>query len=625
MNRHLLITSVVLLLLLGSVGIAAAQNNVTFQVNMKVQILETSFLPGSGDIVRVAGDFNGWGGSTDTLKDVDGDSIYTLTKSLPAGTINYKFLKTLRGGKDWEGDPNRSFTVAGNDTIPAVYFDRDSVVNLPVPVGVTFQVNMRIKMLEGSFLPKSGDAVRVAGSFNGWGSSTDTLSDANNDSIYTKTININEKASIEYKFLKTPRGGLDWENVANRKYDVPVGGGTLAPAYFDNDTIYNAPISGNLLFQTNIKAFEDLGWFRPDQKDTLEVRGGFNGWAGTKMDPVPGEVGQYEVALPYSATIGDHMDYKFFIRLTDSTAKAAIFEGFRSPLTASGDGFGYEHPAERGDGNRGFDLMAGGDIEVPMFDYSDINPGGVLGATDSVTVTLRVNMGPAKSYVDAFVPGSDTLRLVLQDALWRGAEQKIQGVANFPSVMPMSPIAGGGDSLYQVTFKVKGPTHYNIQYTYRYIHPGGNAVDQGGGLGGQNPYITRFIQPVSPNHWPATYTAPIDQWKHDKPLPGETAPLATGVAPEPTANVPLVYSLSQNYPNPFNPATRIKYSIPEGAHVSLKVYNVLGQVVATLVNEQQAKGAYVAMFEAPQLASGVYFYRLEAGKFMQTMKMLLLK
>ncbi|HUI31405.1 MAG TPA: T9SS type A sorting domain-containing protein [Candidatus Acidoferrales bacterium] len=88
---------------------------------------------------------------------------------------------------------------------------------------------------------------------------------------------------------------------------------------------------------------------------------------------------------------------------------------------------------------------------------------------------------------------------------------------------------------------------------------------------------------------------------------------------------PSSFSLSQNYPNPFNPTTTIKYSIAKPGDASLKIYNILGQEVATLVNLHQAPGNYVATFDASRFASGVYFYRLNAGSFSQVKKMLLLK
>jgi hypothetical protein len=89
--------------------------------------------------------------------------------------------------------------------------------------------------------------------------------------------------------------------------------------------------------------------------------------------------------------------------------------------------------------------------------------------------------------------------------------------------------------------------------------------------------------------------------------------------------IPGEYILYQNYPNPFNPSTTIKYSIPELSRVTLKVFNVLGEEVTTLVNEEKIAGNYSIEFNASNLPSGVYFYRLQAGSFTETKKMLILK
>lgn len=89
--------------------------------------------------------------------------------------------------------------------------------------------------------------------------------------------------------------------------------------------------------------------------------------------------------------------------------------------------------------------------------------------------------------------------------------------------------------------------------------------------------------------------------------------------------VPTRFALAQNYPNPFNPTTAISYHIPMTRYVTLRVYNILGQEVRTLVNAQQPPGQYTVRFDASLLSTGVYFYRLEAGEFRQTRKMLLLK
>lgn len=100
------------------------------------------------------------------------------------------------------------------------------------------------------------------------------------------------------------------------------------------------------------------------------------------------------------------------------------------------------------------------------------------------------------------------------------------------------------------------------------------------------------------------------------------ANLNDGKSDKPAA-LPAEYGLSQNYPNPFNPTTVINYQLPENGHVTLKVYDVLGKEVATIINENKEAGYYEASFDASRLSSGVYFYKLVAGSFVKTNKMLL--
>ncbi len=90
-------------------------------------------------------------------------------------------------------------------------------------------------------------------------------------------------------------------------------------------------------------------------------------------------------------------------------------------------------------------------------------------------------------------------------------------------------------------------------------------------------------------------------------------------------SLPLEYSLEQNYPNPFNPTTTISYSIPADNFVTIKLYDVLGNEVITLVNEQKQAGRYEMLFNASNIASGVYYYQINSGTFAQTRKLMLLK
>ncbi|MCK4297356.1 MAG: T9SS type A sorting domain-containing protein, partial [Candidatus Marinimicrobia bacterium] len=85
------------------------------------------------------------------------------------------------------------------------------------------------------------------------------------------------------------------------------------------------------------------------------------------------------------------------------------------------------------------------------------------------------------------------------------------------------------------------------------------------------------------------------------------------------------FKLSQNFPNPFNPSTKITFSLKTKGHTTLTVYNTVGQLVATLVDETMGTGTYHATFDARELPSGVYFYQIKSGEFAQVKKMILMK
>jgi len=123
--------------------------------------------------------------------------------------------------------------------------------------------------------------------------------------------------------------------------------------------------------------------------------------------------------------------------------------------------------------------------------------------------------------------------------------------------------------------------------------------------------------PVGPNTSPYTLTIEGDL----------TEPTSVELR---TDGIPTGYLLSDNYPNPFNPTTKINYDIPQTGHVDLKVYNMLGQEIATLVSQNQAAGSYVVDWDGRngagvQVPSGIYFYQMKVGNFTQIKRMLLAK
>ncbi|MEO8209622.1 MAG: T9SS type A sorting domain-containing protein, partial [bacterium] len=101
--------------------------------------------------------------------------------------------------------------------------------------------------------------------------------------------------------------------------------------------------------------------------------------------------------------------------------------------------------------------------------------------------------------------------------------------------------------------------------------------------------------------------------------------LLTGIAANSISQTPEMFSLSQNYPNPFNPTTKINYSLPVSNFVSIKIFDVLGKEVVNLINERQNAGTYSVEFNAGNLSSGVYFYRIDAGEFTDIKRMVLIK
>ncbi len=101
--------------------------------------------------------------------------------------------------------------------------------------------------------------------------------------------------------------------------------------------------------------------------------------------------------------------------------------------------------------------------------------------------------------------------------------------------------------------------------------------------------------------------------------------IPTGIKNDTRTGIPGEFSLSQNYPNPFNPTTNIKFSLPKASKVTLIVYNILGQRVAQLINEDLNAGNYNYKFDATNLSSGIYLYRIQTDNYMQTKKMILLK
>ena len=143
---------------------------------------------------------------------------------------------------------------------------------------------------------------------------------------------------------------------------------------------------------------------------------------------------------------------------------------------------------------------------------------------------------------------------------------------------------------------------------------------------------TIYNDPEDPNNpgyalWPAMGTLRNDMGAYGGPFATSWNIIVARIEDDETDELktPTEFELSQNYPNPFNPSTTIQYSIKERASVELVLYDILGREVEVLVKEEQDAGYYKVNFNAERLASGIYFYRIQASDFVETKKMILIR
>ena len=313
--------------------------NVTFQVDLN------GYTGAPYTTVNLNGTFNGWCGGCAVMTDANNDSIYELTLPLPAMAIEYKF--TLDGSSSnaiWEqltanssctvtngGFTNRGYTVAANATLPAVCWQSCNVCSAPPPptFATTFAVDMR------GYTGAAFSTVNINGSFNGWCGSCNTMTDANNDSIYEITLPLLAGA-IEYKF--TVDGFNGQENLTagsactqttgaftNRVYNVTAASSVGVVCW--NSCVACAPPTYPVTFKVDMRGYTGATFA------TVNVNGTFNGWCGgcnALTDANNDSI--WEVTLPLPA---GPIEYKFTVdgwngqeNLTPGTSCTQTIGGF---------------------------------------------------------------------------------------------------------------------------------------------------------------------------------------------------------------------------------------------------------------------------------------------------------
>lgn len=629
MKKALLLFAV----LLFSVSLVNAQTyNVTFKANMNIELNMGRLTTTDGVYAR--GNFNDWGESQ--LTDADADGIYDAVIAVDAsklenGTkLNFKYFHKgangINGG--WESDVNggnRTAEITGDKTLDGAFFNSGSYSTggyyTSVASDVTFNVNMTLPINMG--MDPVGDTVAIAGNFNSWSSTATILTDPDGDKIYSGTVSATSGGLLIYKFIYIQNGGTNWEgnfettedvgNDGNRIYGVADGTNTIDR--FWNNANPNVQLGdGNISFTMDMSVLEELGVFDP-AVDVTEIRGSFNGWSNSSpeksvMNQNPLFVNEWFITIPFvKQEVNAEQTYKYYAVL----ANPGIWTDT------------WERPLSTGGGDRAIPFVADPNQEAAKVYYDDVQPYLVVESGKFVQITFQVDM------TDAYDPNKQAVPMEAADRLfWRSRQplfQRVLGWTDNDEQQNFELFDPDGDKIYEGTLAVNGPAFNAFEYIYMY-QKASDATWQREptSLGTTYSGRTRYIPTPAARQFQQPYTAPLDSWLNqaDKSSQAEPIPIITSVE-ELGTGIPTTYSLDQNYPNPFNPSTTIRFAIPGDEKVSLKIYNVLGQQVSELLNQEMKAGSYEYKFNATNLSSGIYFYTINAGTYTATRKMIYLK
>ncbi len=460
---------------------------------------------------------------------------------------------------------------------------------------VTFNVNMRVAILKGKFVP-STDLLVVRGNFNGWSGNADQLSDPDGDSVYSLTKTFNVGDNLEFKFV-IHRSGTDfWEDqIPNRTLTVQAGVNVYDGGYFNNDSIYVPQYPIQVTFQCNMELERLSGRFNP-ATDTVSVNGTFNGWAAKTWILQPNALNPdiYEGTWTINAGVGEKIEFKFWYTPNNWESRP-----------------NREYTFTQDDINAGSVVISGS--------FNDASLATVL--NQPCTIKFTVNTNGAVSIVNGqpfpvvntvHVAGS-ALPLQWPQGGWPNSDSTIM-IRLYDDGTNGDLVAGDKIFSRDVTF----PQYTVLRVEYKYSINFGDAVNNGGGNDNEAGFaqnhvlnMTRFMTGATTVD---TFGRMGDSYLTN--ITGVESPIAK----------PTTYSLSQNYPNPFNPSTTISFALPKESNVTLKVYNMIGQEVMTLINnEKMSSGYHSVKVDGTRLTSGVYIYKMIAGDYVSTKKMVLIK
>lgn len=480
-------------------------------------------------------------------------------------------------------------------------------------IPVTFQVDMGVAAYKGSFNPGT-DNVVIRGDFQAdagdpggnWQGDFFLMEDTNGDTIYTLTVNFPSSTSgnnYEHKFVIAPDG---WEGADNRPFTITPPSVVLPVVWFSNDSVYATQVQNTLNFTADISGILGIGvgGAFDDDVDSLLVMGLDWDGLGILISPEsdrrmfntdPFNSGIYTASLTFQGSLGDSTKWKF---------KTFPDARFSNGGWETGDDRWHTYQAE------------GTVTNLPTI-VPRILP-LLPPITVDVDIQFTVDMtGAVNRYNGEPIPLNE-----LEFVGMRGGADFLGSWSAGGNWLPsdttngefMKVLTSIGDNKWRVTVTAEAGTNGGVyEYKFAAMYPGADTVN-----GGSSPLDNEGG--FGMNHSFILYDAPGGFLEFENMFG-----VFTTSVKQIDDMTPSAFELEQNYPNPFNPSTTIRYNLPQAGFVNLKIYNALGQEVALLVNQEQVSGVYEATFDATNLSSGIYFYRLESAGFVSTKKMMLVK
>jgi hypothetical protein len=571
----------------------------------------------------------------------------------------------------WEADPTRTFTVPMDADGPIVldlaYWNRGvPFVAEEDSLTMFFRVNVGNDVALGRLDPANpAHRVGVRGVPEVFGNPADWSATAfyldaepvrsgSANYFYSGALRL-PKADLPaitgefpYKFV-VEGTSVQWDDNpgfpdGNRFAPLSAADSTLRWVFFQN----NAPplgeiVSASLQFAVNVGVLEGLGYFNRGLGDDVTIPGGFNGWDTGTAASYNSALDVWTAAFDVTESVGSNVAYKYYVRWDESRFDPD------SPnyIPRLDSGNGWEEPGITGGSDRIYTFTNESVQQVDDFGsgiafFNSVPPQGIIGETisgnDVLTTRFVVDMTAALTHDDAFDPDNDELYVIFETPFF-GLSQGLtvgdnlaileEGLEDEAARVRMSPV--GENNLWELELDVLLPTENHMGFVIAYVKPDGEIISNGGGFGPGRRYY-RYITPLDVTDpddilWPDTDELDLIVWRPgqdlDFPVPPSYAP-ETSIG-ENLRDTAQEFRLLQNYPNPFNPTTNISYTIPQSSDVRLDVFNVLGQRVATLVNGRVNAGTHTVQFDARSFASGMYLYRIQAGDFVSTRQMMLIK